>query len=118
MFGNILQLAQSRIFFWLSMRPLLEYGCLLFAHSDNQLLTKIQSVETEAIKIAHRLPPWTTNSWCYKFVSFDNILNRMKYLGKKFIDINKNDALIKPLIEDSKPSMHGTHSPLFKMLNW
>ena len=100
------------------IRPLLEYGCLLFAHSDEYLLNKIQAVETEAIKVAYQLPPWTTNYWCYNLVKFDNILNRMKHLGRNFLDKNAQDPLIKPLIDDSKPSMSGKHSPVFKILNW
>ena len=100
------------------IRPLLEYGCLLFAHSDVSLLNKIQSVETDAIKIAYQLPPWTTNNWCYSYTNFDNILIRMKHLGRKFIDKNREDSLISTLIENAKPSMMGTHSPLYKMLNW
>ena len=47
------------------IRPLLEYGCILFAHAKMELLKKIQAVEIEAIKIAYRLPPWTTHHWCY-----------------------------------------------------
>ena len=39
------------------IRPILEYGCILFSHSSDILLRKIQSIETSAIKIAHRLPP-------------------------------------------------------------
>ena len=42
----------------------------------------------------------------------------MKNLGKRFIQRNQDDPLIKPLIEESKPSMNGTHSPFFKILNW
>ena len=100
------------------IRPLLEYGCILFAHSDTNLLKKIQAVETEAIKIAFQLPPWTTNHWCYTMVHFDKILDRIKNLGKSFIDKNKEDFLIKPLIDAAKPSMSGKHSPVFKILNW
>ena len=43
------------------VRPILEYGSILFAFSEEKLLKKIQAVETEAIKIAYRLPPWTTS---------------------------------------------------------
>ena len=100
------------------IRPLLEYGCILFAHAKEKLLKKIQAVEIEAIKIAFRLPPWTSHHWCYNHINFENILERIKSLGKNFLNKNKNDFLIKPLIEASKPSMNGTHSPIFKMLNW
>ena len=100
------------------VRPILEYGCVLYAHASDTLLKKIQSVEVEAIKIAFRLPPWATNTWCYELVTFDNITNRSKHLAKKFIENNKNDELIKPLIEDLKPSMTGSHSPLYKMLHF
>ena len=97
------------------IRPLLEYGCILFAHADINLLKKIQVVETDAIKIAFQLPPWATNHWCYDLVKFDKILHRIKKLGKSFIE---DDALIKPLIDDAKPSMNGKHSPVYKILNW
>ena len=100
------------------IRPILEYGSILFAHCDKDLLKKIQAVETEAIKIAFRLPPWTTNHWCYSMVHFDKILDRIKELGKQFLDKNTEDPLIKPLIEAAKPSMNGKHSPVFKILNW
>ena len=100
------------------IRPLLEYGCILFAHAKMELLKKIQAVEIEAIKIAYRLPPWTTHHWCYSYIDFDNILERMKFLGKNFVNKNNQDPLIKPLIDASKPSMNGTHSPIFKILNW
>ena len=100
------------------IRPLLEYGCLLFVHTDQHLLNKIQNIELEAIKIAYQLPPWSIKQFCYSLINFDNILLRMKYLGKNFIHKNKEDNLIKPLIANSKPSMNGYHSPVFKILNW
>ena len=100
------------------VRPLLEYGSILFAHSDQHLLKKIKSVECQAIKIAYGLPPWTTEHWCYESVSFDNILTRIKSLGRQFIDKNREDSLIKPLISEAKPSMNGNHSPIYKILNW
>ena len=100
------------------IRPVLEYSSILFAHSDWSLLSKIQAIETTAIKIAHRLPPWTTNSFCYSFVSFDKIIDRMKTLAKDFLNKNSQDELIKPLIESAKPSQIGRHSAVFKTLNW
>ena len=100
------------------IRPLLEYGCILFAHCDKNLLKRIQAIETEAIKVAFQLPPWSLNSYCYEMVDFDNILERIKNLGKNFINKNKNDYLIEPLIREAKPSMSGHHSPVFKILNW
>ena len=100
------------------IRPLLEYGCILFAHADSSLLKRIQAVETEAIKIAFDLAPWTTNYWCYTKITFDPILERLKTLGKKFVNNNLNDPLIKPLIKNIKPSQIGKHSPLFKIINW
>ena len=36
------------------VRPLLEYGCILYSN-DDKILKKLQSIETQAIKIAHRL---------------------------------------------------------------
>ena len=100
------------------IRPLIEYGSPLLAHCEDNLLNKIQAIETEAIKIAYRLPPWTSNFWCYSLVKFESIKNRMKNLGKIFIQRNQDDPLIKPLIEESKPSMNGNHSPIYKILNW
>ena len=100
------------------IRPVLEYASILFAHSEESLLKKIQSVETEAIKIAFRLPPWTTNHWCYSYVNFEGILNRIKTSSKTFLQRNQEDILIKPLIDAAKPSLKGKHSPIFKALNW
>ena len=100
------------------IRPLLEYGSILFVHCKESLQNQIQSIETEAIKLAYRLPPWTTNHWCYSMVSFEPILERIKRLGKSFINKNKNDSLIKPLIDSAKPSLIGKHSPIYKILNW
>ena len=100
------------------IRPLLEYSCILFAHSNDNLLKKIQSVETQAIKIAFRLAPWATNTSCYDLVTFPKILYRLKTLSKRFLNINQDDDLIKPLIEDSKPSMIGRHSALYKAANF
>ena len=97
---------------------MLEYGCILFAHAHSSLLKKIQAVETEAIKIAFDLAPWTTNYWCYTKISFEPILERMITLGKKFANANIDDPLIKPLIKNIKPSQLGKHSPLFKILKW
>ena len=51
-------------------------------------------------------------------VDFQPILERIKTLGKNFLNKNKEDDLIKPLIDDAKPSMAGKHSPVFKILNW
>ena len=100
------------------IRPLMEYGSILFAHGEEKLLKKLQAVETQAIKIAYRLPPWATNFWCYKQVTFENILDRIKTQAKAFLKINSDDDLIKPLIEASKPSMTGLHSAVYKALNW
>ena len=100
------------------VRPLLEYGCILYSNEKPHIVKKIQSIETEAIKIAYRLPPWATNTWCYDLVSFDNILKRLKQLSSDFIEKNCNDELIKPLIEDLKPSMTGLHSPMYKVLHF
>ena len=100
------------------VRPILEYGCVLYSHERENLLSKIQSVEVKAIKIAHRLPPWATNTWCYDLINFENITNRMKKLSKSFIDKNCDDEFIKTLIEDTKPSMTGHHSPMYKILNF
>ena len=100
------------------VRPLLEYGSILFAHSNEHLQRKLQSVETMAIKIAYRLAPWATNTYCYSLVTFPKILDRIKHLAKKFIIKNTDDDLIKPLISDAKPSMIGHHSPLYKALHF
>ena len=64
------------------------------------------------------LPPWTTNHFCYSYVSFDKITDRMKLLAKDFLKKNSNDDLIKPLIEAAKPSINGRHSAIYKILNW
>ena len=100
------------------VRPLLEYSCILFAHSSDSMLRKLQAIETSAIKIAFRLAPWATNTSCYNLVTFPRILTRLQTLSKKFINYNTNDDLISPLIEDVKPSMTGHHSPLYKTLNF
>ena len=100
------------------IRPILEYGSILFAYSSDDLIKKIQAVETMAIKIAYRLPPWTTNTFCYEYVSFEKISDRLKTLAKSFLKTNSNDDLIKPLIEAAKPSTTGKHSAVYKTLNW
>ena len=100
------------------IRPVLEYGSVLFAHAKDELLNKIRAIETQAIKIAYRLPPWTTNYWCYEMVNFENILDRLKKNAKQFLNKNSNDELIKPLIDNAKPSMTGQHSAVFKAMNW
>ena len=91
---------------------------ILFTHANDDLLRKIQAVETQAIKIAFRLAPWATNKSCYNLVTFENILKRMKKLSNDFLCANKNDDLIKPLIEDSKMSMTGLHPTIYKILNF
>ena len=100
------------------VRPLMDYSCILFSHSSNTLLKKLQAVETSAIKLVYRLAPWATNSYCYSLVTFTPILDRLKMQSKKFIENYKNDELIKPLLEDIKPSMTGHHSVLFKAVNF
>ena len=100
------------------IRPVLEYGAVLYAYSDQTLLDKIQAIETSAIKIAFDLPPWTLNYWCYKQVTFTPILERLKLLAKSFIRKNKNEFLIKPLIDESRPSTTGLHSSVYKIINW
>ena len=69
------------------VRPILEYGSILFAYAEDNLLKKIQAVETEAIKIAFRLPPWTTNYWCYQYINFEGILVRLKNPSQKISKI-------------------------------
>ena len=100
------------------VRPVLEYGSVLFAHANPELLKKIQAIETAAIKIAYRLPPWTSNTWCYRLVNTENILDRLKKQAKIFRLKNQNDDLISPLIKESKISIIGKHSPVYKALNW
>ena len=100
------------------IRPLIEYGSNLYSHEKEHILKKIRSIETEAIKIAFRLPPWASNSWCYDLVSLEKITDRLKTLSKKFLENNCDDELIKPLIEDLKPSLIGQHSPMYKTLNF
>ena len=100
------------------IRPLLEFGAVLYAYAEDSLLEKIQAIETTAIKIAFDLPPWTLNYWCYKQITFTPILERLKLLAKSFIQKNKKDFLVKPLIEDARPSINGLHSSVFKILNW
>ena len=100
------------------IRPIIEYGSILFAHADYKLLSKLQAIETKAIKIAFRLPPWTTNFWCYKMINFENILDRIKSKAKIFLKKNSEDELIKPLIKEAKPSNIGFHSPIYKVLQW
>ena len=94
------------------------FGSILLAFSEEKLLKKIQAVETEAIKIAYRLPPWTTNFWCYKHINFENILERLKSQSRKFLKNNSEAELIKPLIEASQQSMTGLHSAVYKAPNW
>ena len=100
------------------IRPLLEYSCILFANADKELQNKIQSIETEAIKIAYNLAPWTSNYWCYTQINFTPILSRMKKLSKDFLNKNRRDHLISELINNSKHSNLGVHSPVYKTLNW
>ena len=100
------------------IRPLLEYSCILFAHASDKLLKKIQAIETEAIKIAFDLAPWTLNYWCYTMIDFMPILERLKLLSKQFLDKNVSEPLIKPLIDNAKPNMNGKHGPIYKTLNW
>ena len=75
-------------------------------------------METTAIKIAHRLPPWCTNHFCYEYAKFEKITDRIKRLAKKILNTNSNDNLIEPLIKESKQSAIGKHSPVYKTLNW
>ena len=83
------------------------------------LLTQtIQSIETQAIKIAFILAPWATNSSCYNLVTFPKILTRLRTLSKNFLNINLNDELIEPLIKDNKISIIGQHSSIYKLLNF
>ena len=100
------------------IRPVIEYGSVLFAHADLNLLKKIQAIETTAIKIAYDLPPWTTNYWCYQMIDFKPILERIKTQAKQFIEQNRHDFVLKPFIENLKPSMYGTHSPIYKAMKW
>ena len=100
------------------VRQVLGYGSVFLAHANPELLKKRQAIETEAIKIAYRLPPWTSNTWCYRLVKTENILERLKKQAKIFLLKNQNDDLISPLIKDSKMSIIGQHSPVYKALNW
>ena len=71
------------------IRPLLEYSCILFSHSNDHLLRKIQTIETLAIKIAYRLAPWAMNTSCYSLIKFPKILDRIKNLSKQFVTAKK-----------------------------
>ena len=82
------------------------------------ILNKIQAIETEAIKIAFNIAPWTSNYWCYSLIDFTPILERIKKLAKEFLDKNVKDELISDLIDSSKASSQGIHSPIYKALNW
>ena len=110
--------ASTEIILYTFIRPLLEYGAVLYAYADEDLLKKIQAIETSAIKIAFDLPPWTLNFWCYQQVTFTPILERLKLLAKSFIRKNKSDFLVKPLIDEARPSINGQHSSVYKIINW
>ena len=77
------------------VRPILEYGCILYSHEKENLLKKIQAIEVKAIKIAFRLPPWATNTWCYNLINFDKILDRLKKQAKSFLTKHSSDHLMK-----------------------
>ena len=79
------------------VRPIMEYGSILFPHEKETLLQKIQTVEIEAIKISFRLPPWASNTWCYSLVNFEKIKTRLQKLSKSFVEKNQDEELIKPL---------------------
>ena len=99
------------------IRPILEYSCVLFAHVEQKLLNKIRAIETEAIKIAYTaysIAPWTSNYWCYSLVNFTPITERIQHLAKKILNKNKRDKLIADLIQSSKASRQGNHSPIYK----
>ena len=51
-------------------------------------------------------------------IDFDPILERIKIQAKQFIEKNSNDFVLKPFIDTLKPSIYGTHSPIYKALNW
>ena len=120
MFGNGWGAGTETLLYWYRtfIRPLLEYGAVLYAYAEDDLLKKIQAIETTAIKIAFDLPPWTLNHFCYQQVQFTPILERLKKLAKSFISKNKSDLLIEPLIKEAKPSINGLHSPVYKIINW
>ena len=89
-----------------------------FLRAEQSLLNKIQAIETEAIKIAYSIAPWTSNYWCYSLVNFTPILERIQNLAKNFLHTNTKDKLIGELINNSKASSNGIHSPIYKALNW
>ena len=100
------------------IRPVIEYGSVLFAHADSNLLKKIQTIETSAIKIAYDLPPWTINYWCYQMINFEPILQRIKSQAKQFIKTNSDYLVLKPFIENLKPSIYGSHCPIYTVMMW
>ena len=99
-------------------RVLPQREALHAVHRARTLLQKIQTVEIEAIKISFRLPPWASNTWCYSLVNFEKIKTRLQKLSKSFVEKNQDEELIKPLIEDIKPSMTGLHSPMYKVIKF
>ena len=100
------------------IRPLIEYSAVLIAHTDQSMLKKMTAIETHAIKLAFDLPPWSLNTFCYDLVTFPPITDRLKKLAKQFVEKNTNDFLLKTFIETAKPSSNGTHSPIYRALNW
>ena len=72
------------------VRPIMDYSCVVFSHcDDDQIYSKLRSIEVKMIKTAYRLAPWTPNAICYKYINFEDIVTRLKRLSVNFINKNR-----------------------------
>ena len=93
------------------IRPVMEYGAVIFAFSSPKALQTLKTIENSATRIAWRLPPWTIQSRLDYYRNFPPIEERIKDLAISFLVKNSEDPFVANLIRQA--AVTAKRTPLF-----
>ena len=95
------------------IRPLFEYGSSAFVAASRTQLSRLQSIQNEAIRISLRLPKYIRSALLQEYSGMESIYERLTNLNKvlvqKMISCNPH---VKSLVESYVPNNYSHLSPL------
>ena len=101
------------------MRPIIEYGSIAFLAAPKSQLSRLQSIENDAIRICLRLPKYIRNNLLHDYASLKPIVEHLfdlnfSLLGKM---VNYNDH-VRKLVQEYTSLFDNCHfSPLDLIIN-
>ena len=79
------------------IRPILEYGAVIFAAMNKTNIKKLQRVQNRALRIALKMPFGTSIKLLQERANIEPIADRLSYLGKKTIQRYTGSQIMKEL---------------------